>query len=56
MYGPKMDPIPFIIASYAISGLLIFGYAAWIVFQRKKTVQYLAALNVLRTDATKKGS
>ena len=50
MYGPKMDPIPFIVASYAISAILIFGYAAWIVIHRKRTIQYLAAF-----DASKKG-
>ncbi len=45
MYGEATNPLPFVIASYALGAVLIFGFMAWIFLSRAKLKQHLEALN-----------
>ncbi|MCX6118968.1 MAG: hypothetical protein NT027_15645 [Proteobacteria bacterium] len=44
MYGEPTNPIPFVVASYALGAIGIFGYALWVYFHRKKLTEYLSVL------------
>lgn len=42
--GAGMDPVPFILAAYALGGALILGYAGWVLVQRKRLRSLLVAV------------
>ena len=44
MFGETTDPMPYLVAAYAIGALLLGGYAVKIVLDRKRLKLYLAAL------------
>ena len=35
-YGEGLDPVPYISAAYGIAALLLGGFTAWIIIQRRQ--------------------
>jgi hypothetical protein len=44
MYGPGTNPLPYMIAAYALGAICILGYASWLFFSRRRIDRYLNAL------------
>lgn len=44
-YGEPTDPIPYIVAAYAIGMFCIIGYAAWLQLSRKRVERYLSTFS-----------
>lgn len=44
MYGEGLNPLPYVIAAYAIGAAGIFGYGFWLAYHHKRILQYLALL------------
>jgi len=44
-YGPGMDPVPYIVAAFGISMLLMFGYTFAIYMARSKIRRLIHAMS-----------